>query len=107
VSALLARGHGALLQALPAAPSPSPSIQEIPAADQTSPGLLGFLVTFGVVIAVIGLGYGLVRQLRRVDRNARRLAAEEERRAGGTSPDAGGTSPGAGGAAPDGEEPRA
>ena len=75
--------HGALLQAvgaLPAAaePSPSPSTVEVPSADQTSPGLLGFLVTFGVAAAVILLAFSLVRHLRVVDRNARRLEAEGE-----------------------------
>ncbi|HEY0218013.1 MAG TPA: hypothetical protein VGC57_16605 [Cellulomonas sp.] len=93
---LLAVGHGALLQAgaaLPGlagvplvgallggaspSPSPSPSAIEIPPEDQTSPGFLGFVVTFGVAVAVILLGFSLVRHLRVVERNGRRLEAEE------------------------------
>ena len=81
-AALLAVGHGALLQAAGAladvAPSPSPSSIEIPPEDQTSPGLLGFLVTFAVAAAVIALGFSLFRHLRVVDRNARRLAEAED-----------------------------
>ncbi|MFF1529849.1 hypothetical protein [Cellulomonas sp. NPDC058312] len=81
LTALAHTAHGAALQlgaVLPAGlplsptPSPSPSTLEIPPEDQTSPGLLGFLVTFAVAAAVIGLGYSLVRHLRVVDRNARR-----------------------------------
>jgi hypothetical protein len=93
VTGTLAVAHGALLQAvgvLPAAaePSPSPSTVEVPSADQTSPGLLGFLVTFGVAAAVILLAFSLVRHLRVVDRNARRLEAE------GGAPASGGPAPG-------------
>lgn len=70
---LLAAGHAVLLRAgLPA------DVQEIPPADQTSPGLLGFLVTFAVAAAVIALAFSLVRHLRVVDRNARRLEAEQD-----------------------------
>lgn len=70
--------HGAWLQVwAEVVPSPSPSVQEIPPADQTSPGLIGFLVTFGVAIAVMLLGYSLVRKLRRVERRGRQLEAEE------------------------------
>jgi hypothetical protein len=72
--------HGAWLQVwaeVGPSPSPSPSVQEIPPADQTSPGLIGFLVTFGVAIAVMLLGYSLVRKLRRVERRGRQLEAEE------------------------------
>ncbi|RMI03690.1 hypothetical protein [Cellulomonas triticagri] len=69
--------HGVLLQVAAAAPSPSPTVQEIPPEDQTSPGFLGFLVTFAVAASVIGLAFALTRQLRRVDRNARRIAEAE------------------------------
>lgn len=95
MSALLAAGHGALLQAAGSPvgttlggllgsavdPSPSPSTIEVPAEDQTSPGLLGFLVTFAVAGAVILLGFSLVRHLRVVDRNARRRDAAQAARA--------------------------
>jgi hypothetical protein len=90
-AALLAVGHGALLQATDVlaevAPSPSPSSIEIPPEDQTSPGLLGFLVTFAVAAAVIALGFSLFRHLRVVDRNARRRDEAEQAAAG---PDAAG-----------------
>ncbi|GIG37912.1 hypothetical protein [Cellulomonas pakistanensis] len=98
---LLAVAHGTLLQgwgSLAAAtgptPSPSPSTLEIPPEDQTSPGLLGFLVTFAAAAAVIFLAFSLVRHLRVVDRNARRLQAERDGAASGDAP--------AGGAAGDG-----
>jgi hypothetical protein len=85
-AALLAVGHGALLQAAgvltEVAPSPSPSSIEIPPEDQTSPGLLGFLVTFAVAAAVIALGFSLFRHLRVVDRNARRRDEAEQAGAG-------------------------
>lgn len=92
MSALLVAGHGVLLQVagtpvlgttlgglvgFAVAPSPSPSTIEIPAEDQTSPGLLGFVVTFAVAGAVILLGLSLVRHLRVVDRNARRREAAD------------------------------
>ncbi len=78
MTGLLAVAHGTLLQgwgAVAAAvdPSPSPSSIEIPPEDQTSPGLLGFLVTFAAAAAVILLGFSMVRHLRVVDRNARRV----------------------------------
>jgi hypothetical protein len=101
-AALLAVGHGALLQAAGALtgvePSPSPSTIEIPPEDQTSPGLLGFLVTFAVAAAVIALGFSLFRHLRVVDRNARRREAEEDAQraaAGGPEADGGTGSTGA------------
>lgn len=96
-ASLLAVGHGALLQAVgvlsDVAPSPSPSSIEIPPEDQTSPGLLGFLVTFAVAAAVIALGFSLFRHLRVVDRNARKRAEAEEAAAApeGSAPD--GTDP--------------
>jgi hypothetical protein len=91
-AALLAGGHGALLQAADVlaevAPSPSPSSIEIPPEDQTSPGLLGFLVTFAVAAAVIALGFSLFRHLRVVDRNARRRdEAEQAARPDDAGPD--------------------
>jgi hypothetical protein len=91
-AALLAVGHGALLQAADVlaevAPSPSPSSIEIPPEDQTSPGLLGFLVTFAVAAAVIALGFSLFRHLRVVDRNARRRdEAERAARPDDAGPD--------------------
>lgn len=108
---LIAVAHGAVLQAggalgeavhavvpvpvvlrVPGAaePSPSPSTVEIPPEDQTSPGLLGFLVTFAVAAAVIALAFSLVRHLRVVERNARRLEeAESETARGAAEPGVG------------------
>ena len=99
----LAVAHGTLLQgwaAVAAAvdPSPSPSSIEIPPEDQTSPGLLGFLVTFAAAAAVILLAFSMVRHLRVVDRNARRLQADER----ATAPDAAV----ADGTSPAGDDPR-
>lgn len=69
--------HGALLQVwAEVSPSPSPSTLEIPPEDQTSPGLLGFLVTFAAALAVMALGYSLVRKLRKVERRGQQLEAE-------------------------------
>ena len=97
--AVLAPVHpvAALTSAAVAAPSPPPT----PAAqvDPTfgSPGILGFVFTFLVALALIGLVMSLARQLRRVDRNARlaavtehsadsRSAASEGSAAGATNP---------------------
>lgn len=89
--ALLAAGHAVLLRAgLPA------DVQEIPPADQTSPGLLGFLVTFAVAAAVIALAFSLVRHLRVVDRNARRLQAEQDAARAASAVDQDGSADGAG-----------
>jgi hypothetical protein len=84
VAGLLALAHGALLQvpgvlagAAEPSPSPSPSVLEIPAEDQTSPGFLGFIVTFAVAVVVILLAFSLVRHLRVAEHNARRLEAEQ------------------------------
>lgn len=114
---LLAVAHGAVLQAggvlresvalVPSAaePSPSPSTVEIPPEDQTSPGLLGFLVTFAVAVAVIALAFSLVRHLRVVERNARRLEEEDAATAPGDAATAvsGTAAPGTAAASPDGE----
>ncbi|WP_431835859.1 hypothetical protein [Cellulomonas sp. Y8] len=103
MTGLLAVAHGTLLQgwgsvAAAVSPSPSPSSIEIPPEDQTSPGLLGFLVTFAAAAAVILLAFSMVRHLRVVDRNARRLREAEE---AGTpapgAPAAGGDTPAADG----------
>jgi hypothetical protein len=106
-ASLLAVGHGALLQAADVlaevAPSPSPSSIEIPPEDQTSPGLLGFLVTFAVAAAVIALGFSLFRHLRVVDRNARRR--DEAEQAGAGPDDAGHDGPRTDGPGTDGLPP--
>lgn len=87
----LAVAHGAFLQGwgvlTDVSPSPSPTIQEIPPEDQTSPGLLGFLVTFAAALAVMLLAYSLVRKLRKVERRGQQLEAEEAARADSESAD--------------------
>ncbi|TKR24210.1 hypothetical protein FA014_07305 [Cellulomonas hominis] len=111
MTGLLAVAHGTLLQgwgAVAAAvdPSPSPSSIEIPPEDQTSPGLLGFLVTFAAAAAVILLGFSMVRHLRVVDRNARRLReAEEGATAGAAGAPAASPSGAAGTSAPADDDP--
>lgn len=71
-----------------ATPAPTPTTVEVPAEDQTSPGLLGFLVTFAVALAVIVLAVAMVRAMRRVDHRARVEAEQAELAAGdGTSED--------------------
>lgn len=75
LTTLVAVAHGIVIAAVD--PAPSPSTIEIPPEEQTSPGLLGFLVTFAVAAAVIALAFSLVRHLRVVDRNARLRDAEE------------------------------
>ncbi|WP_448059383.1 hypothetical protein [Cellulomonas hominis] len=68
-------GLGAVLAALPS-PSPSPSIR-VTTPDEASPGIAGFLVTFAIAIAAIGLFLSLTRHLRVVDRRARQREADE------------------------------
>ncbi len=68
-------GLGTVLSALPS-PSPSPSIQ-VTTPDEASPGIAGFLVTFAVAIAAIGLFLSLTRHLRVVDRRARQREADD------------------------------
>ncbi len=98
-------GLGAVLAALPS-PSPSPSIQ-VTTPDEASPGIAGFLVTFAVAIAAIGLFLSLTRHLRVVDRRARQREAAEAAEAGGT--DGVGSTDGVGptGSAPDAPHPLA
>lgn len=91
----LAVAHGALLQVW-AEVSPSPSVTEIPPEDQTSPGLLGFLVTFAAALAVMGLAYSMVRKMRKVERRGRQMEEEEAaaaEQAGSTAPTAPDASP--------------
>ncbi len=82
--------HGAFAGLVPAAtdpaPSPSPTTIEIPPADQTSPGLLGFLVTFAVAIALIFLVRSFVRHLRVVESRSREQEGEDP---GRSAPDTG------------------
>lgn len=72
----------ALLAAAPA-PSPSPTPQFDAAA--VSPGIVGFLATFAVVLAALVLFQLMTRSLRRTARNARAAGLEvvEPPRVGG------------------------
>ncbi|QAY68959.1 hypothetical protein [Xylanimonas protaetiae] len=61
---------------LAAAPAPSPSPAEQLDAATVTPGIVGFLVTFAVVLAAIGLFQLMTRSLRRTARNARSQGLE-------------------------------
>lgn len=54
-------------------PSPSPTGIDVPPADITSPGLIGFLVMFGLALVCVVLFLSLTKQLRRVSHRAARL----------------------------------
>ncbi|WP_343035222.1 gamma-glutamyltransferase [Cellulomonas septica] len=63
---------------LAAAPSPSPSDVELTAPGGGSPGFIGFVVTFLLAVAAIGLFLSLTKQLRKVDRRARQLGLDDD-----------------------------
>jgi len=74
-----------------AAPSPSPSPSGAPGFDPNlvTPGWIGFLVTFLVVVATILLIWDMVRRVRRVtyrDEIRARLRAEQAEDADGDEP---------------------
>ncbi len=70
---------GALLTRLAlAAPSPSPSGVEITDAAKGSPGFIGFVVTFLLALAAVGLFLSLTKQLRVVDRRAKQLGLDDD-----------------------------
>lgn len=67
--------------AIPTQPGLAPGLTE----DQITPGLLGFVVTFGIVVIMFFLIRDMVKRIRRV----RYSAQVEEQRLGGThGPDA-------------------
>jgi len=82
-------------------PSPSPT-SEVAGSQAGSPGILGFIVTFAVALAAIGLFFGLTRQLRRMEHRAEQMGLEGRRRVDGPWPgaEAPGTPPQDPGAAP-------
>jgi hypothetical protein len=87
MSVLLAPAASATAAALArSAPSPSPSG---PSALQVTPGLTGFLVTFGIAVACVLLFLSLTRHLRKATYNARELGlpVEEPKRRGFAPPD--------------------
>lgn len=61
---------------LAAAPSPSPSPAKKLDATTVTPGLVGFLVTFALVVVAIGLFQLMTRSLRRATRNAKSQGIE-------------------------------
>ncbi|MDM8083188.1 hypothetical protein QUV83_00200 [Cellulomonas cellasea] len=73
--------------ALAVSPSPSPTSGAV-GSQAGSPGILGFLVTFAVALAAIGLFFGLTRQLRRMEHRAEQMGLEGRRRVDGPWPGA-------------------
>ena len=59
-----------------ATPSPTPAV-ELESTGAGSPGFVGFLVTFGLAVAVVLLVRSLSRHLRVVDRRAAALEESE------------------------------
>ncbi|WP_449386462.1 hypothetical protein [Cellulomonas soli] len=59
-----------------AAPSPSPSDVVVTGSSAGSPGFLGFVFTFALAVACVGLFLSLTKQLRVVDRRARQREEE-------------------------------
>jgi len=68
---------GVALTIAAAVPSPSPTPAGVPLEQRATPGLLGFVVTFAIALAAIGLFLSLTRHLRIVDRRARQRAEED------------------------------
>ena len=103
---------GTLLAKVPS-PAPSATPTELDPY-KVSPGLAGFLVTFGIALASIVLYLSLTKQLRRVNRRAAQQEAEDAARAAGSEPgwDAAGPDaaapdgPGRPGSEPPGADPR-
>ena len=67
----------ALLLAAPA-PSPSPSDVTIDGTPVGSPGFLGFVFTFLLAVALVFLFLSLTKQLRVVDRRAKKLGLDDD-----------------------------
>jgi hypothetical protein len=59
-------------------PSPSPSGVDIADAGKGSPGFIGFVVTFLLALAAVGLFLSLTKQLRVVDRRAKQLGLDDD-----------------------------
>jgi hypothetical protein len=74
-----------MIAQLAAAPVPSPSPSPQFDAAAVSPGIVGFLATFAVVLAALALFQLMTRSLRRTARNARAAGIEvvEPTRVGG------------------------
>jgi hypothetical protein len=95
----------ATLLLLAPAPSPSPSDVNIDGSPVGSPGFLGFVFTFLLAVALVFLFLSLTKQLRVVDRRAKKLGLDDDDegddRAAGPHADLGLLDAGAGG--PDSE----
>ncbi|HEY5553911.1 MAG TPA: hypothetical protein VIK43_03175 [Cellulomonas sp.] len=63
-------------------PGPSPTPTATPATSLGSPGITGFIVTFVLAVALIGLFLSLTRHLRIVDRRSRQREEEDAAAAG-------------------------
>ena len=76
-----------VLTAATPAPGPVGNLDDNPAGGGT-PGFIGFLFTFVLALVVIGLAISLVRGMRRMERNSKRLQAQDvtEETSGGTAP---------------------
>ncbi|PVU83537.1 hypothetical protein DDP54_11655 [Cellulomonas sp. WB94] len=59
-------------------PTPSPSATGAAATSLGSPGITGFVVTFVLAVALIGLFLSLTRHLRIVDRRSRQREEQDE-----------------------------
>ena len=70
-------------------PGPSPTPTATPATSLGSPGITGFIVTFVLAVALIGLFLSLTRHLRIVDRRSRQREEEDEREAAEADTEAG------------------
>ncbi|MGO1561012.1 hypothetical protein CZ771_02725 [Actinomycetales bacterium JB111] len=83
-----------------------PLVAEVPSgpseAWEVSPGIAGFWAFFGLAVAVVVLGVLVMRQMRRVDQNARLRMAQEAADAKAAELRAAGASAGTGPAASEG-----
>lgn len=80
-----------LIVGLLGAATPSPEPATIPPADITSPGIVGFIFTFGLALVCVLLFLSLTKHLRKVNRRAAQLAqdeADEDARGTGDGPEA-------------------
>ena len=62
--------------------TPGPTAPAVPDPGITSPGIVGFVVTFVLALACVLLFLSLTKQLRRVNRRAALLAEGEDTRPG-------------------------
>lgn len=89
-----------LVRVVAATPSPSPSDVELTTPGGGSPGFIGFVVTFLLAVAAIGLFLSLTRHLRVVDRRAKQLGLDDDA-ADTPATDDGAGGPGGASGAPD------